>query len=94
MLQSIKTAESYHWLMDRAYEDDATGQLATGHSPPPMVPSKSNRREPWEYDKELYKRCNEIERLFCRIKRFSRIFTTYENLDTNITLALIVDYLC
>ena len=27
--------------MDRAYEDDATGQLATGHSPPPWFRPKA-----------------------------------------------------
>ena len=47
----------------------------------PVVPPKSNRREPWGYDKELYKLRNEVERLFNRIKRFRRIFTRYDKLD-------------
>ena len=41
----------------------------------PVVPPKSNRIEPWEYDREMYKRRNEIERLFRRLKGFRRIFS-------------------
>ena len=61
----------------------------------PVVPPKSNRKEPWDYDKELYKTHNEVERLFRRIKGFRRIFTRYEKLDIMfiafITFTLIVD---
>ena len=46
-----------------------------------MVPPKSNRIEPWEYDRALYKKRNEIERLFRRLKGFRRIFSRFEKLD-------------
>ena len=46
-----------------------------------MVPPKSNRKEPWEYERELYKRRNEVERYFRRIKAFRRVFTRYDKLD-------------
>ena len=46
-----------------------------------MVPSQSNRIEPWEYDRALYKKRNEIERLFRRLKGFRRIFSRFEKLD-------------
>jgi transposase len=35
----------------------------------------------WEYDKELYKKRNEVERLFRRLKGFRRIFTRFDKLD-------------
>ena len=61
----------------------------------PVVPPKRNRKNPWEYDKELYKRRNEVERYFLRIKRFRRVFTRYDKLDVlylgNLTLAMIFD---
>lgn len=41
----------------------------------PVVPPKSNRRKPWEYDRELYKKRNQVERLFPRLKGFRRIFS-------------------
>jgi len=59
------------------------------------VPPKSNRKNPWEYDKELYKRRNEIERYILRIKRFRKVFTRYDKLDVMyagvLMLAMIFD---
>jgi len=34
------------------------------------------------YDKELYKKRNEIERFFRRLKAFRAVFTRYDKLDT------------
>ena len=47
----------------------------------PVVPPKSNRIQPWEYDRALYKKRNEIERLFRRLKGIRRIFSRFEKLD-------------
>ena len=47
----------------------------------PVVPPTKNRVNPWEYDREIYKRRNEVERLFRRLKGFRRIFTRYDKLD-------------
>ena len=84
-----------HLLMDRAYEGDATRQLALDLGYVPVVPPKQNRLTPWEYDRALYKRRNEIERLFRRLKGFRRIFSRFEKLDVMfvafINFALIVD---
>ena len=63
----------------------------------PVVPPKNDRKDPWNYDKELYKLRNQVERLFRRIKRFRRIFTRYDKLDiillAFVYFALIVDAL-
>ena len=60
-----------------------------------MVPPLRTRLEPWEYDRETYKRRNEIERVFRRLKGFRRIFSRFEKLDVVflgfIVFALIVD---
>ena len=69
-------------IMDRGYEDDYTRYIAQTLGFNPVVPPKSNRKNPWDYDKELYKRRNEVERLFHLIKGFRRIFTRYEKLDS------------
>jgi len=86
-----------HLLMDRAYEGDETRTLAYELGYMPVVPPKSNRKNPCEYDKVLYKFRNQVERLFRRIKRFRRIFTRYDKLDIIYTafilFALIVDAL-
>lgn len=83
--------------MDRAYEDDKTRSLAEENGFVPIVPPKKNRKNPWKYDKELYKQRNEIERFFLRIKRFRKVFTRYDKLDSVyisiIHLAMIFDAL-
>ncbi len=48
----------------------------------PVVPSKRNRKEPWDYDRELYKQRNGIERFFRRLKTFRRICSRYDKFDT------------
>jgi transposase len=83
--------------MDRAYEDDQTRTLAINQGFIPVVPPKKSRLKPWEYDTEMYRQCNEVERLFRRIKRFRRIFTRYEKLNVMflafITFVIIIDNL-
>jgi len=68
-------------LMDRAYGDDLTRWTAFMLKFDPIVPPKSNRKKPWDYDKELYKLRNEIERLFRLIQSFRRVFCRFEKLD-------------
>ena len=67
--------------MDKAYEDDKTRNLAILLGYTPVVPPKSNRLEPWEYDKEEYKNRNFVERFFRRYKEYRRICTRYDKLD-------------
>jgi len=40
------------YLMDRAYEGNKTRSLADSNGHEPIVPPKSNRDDPWGYDKE------------------------------------------
>ncbi len=70
-----------HVIMDKAYEGDETRQLVLDLQFEPVVPPKSNRLNPWEYNKELYKKRNEVERLFRRLKGFRRIFSRFDKLD-------------
>ncbi len=60
--------------MEWAYEGDETRALAVELGYMPVVLPKSNCKEPWDYDKELYKQRNQVERLFRRIKRFPSPF--------------------
>jgi transposase len=68
-------------LMDRAYEGNETRQLVLALGMVPVVPPKSNRVDPWRYDRALYRKRNEIERLFRRMKGYRRIFSRFEKLD-------------
>jgi hypothetical protein len=81
--------------MDWAYEGDETHTKAVERDFIPVVPLKSNRLLPWEYDKDIYKRRNEVKRFFLLIKRFRKVFTHYDKLDSSyisvFTLAMIFD---
>ena len=81
--------------MDRAYEGNETRQLALELGFTPVVPPLSSRLNPWDYDRVMYRRRNEIERLFRRLKGFRRIFSRFEKLDVMfrgfIHFALIAD---
>ena len=83
--------------MDRAYEGDETLQLARELGYLPVVPPNPNRLFPWKYDRVLYRRRNEIERLFRRLKGFRRVFSRFDKLDVMfagfILFALIVEAL-
>ena len=84
-------------IMDRAYEGDETRQLVLDSGMIPVVPPKINRITPWEYDREMYKKRNEVERLFRRLKGYRRIFSRFDKLDVVfmffIYFALITDTL-
>lgn len=62
-----------------------------------VVPPNPQRRVPWTYDKQLYCKRNQIERLFRRLKAWRRVFTRYDKLDIMfaafITVALIAEAL-
>ena len=83
--------------MDRAYEGNETRQLDLDLGFMPVVPPLSTRVAPWTYDREMYKRRNEIERLFRRLKGFRRIFSRFDKLDVLflgfISFAFIIDAL-
>ena len=68
-------------VMDRAYSGNETRWLASEMGFIPVVPPLRSRVDPWEYDTELYKRRNEVERLFRRLKGYRRVFTRYDKLD-------------
>lgn len=98
LLRTLEPAESHVcMIMDRAYEGDETRQLVLELGFMPVVPPKQTRLNPWEYDRVMYRRRNEIERLFRRLKGFRRIFLRFDKLDVMFTafihFALIVEAL-
>lgn len=84
-------------LMDSAYQDDATRALAESRGFVAVVPPSPQRKQPWVLDRARYRRRNEVERLFRRLKAWRRVFTRYDKTDgmfaAFITVALIADAL-
>ena len=98
LIESIeRLPEQKFMLMDKAYEGIGMRSKVAEKGYTPVVPPLKSRKEPWDYDKELYKRRNEIERYFRRLLRFRKIFTRYDKTDISfagfIFFAMIVDAL-
>ena len=68
-------------IMDMAYQDNITQYTAQMLKFEPVVPPKSDRVNPWQYDKELYKLRSQVERLFRLIQGFRRVFCRFDKLD-------------
>ncbi len=65
MLDGI-TAE--HVLMDKGYDSDPLVAAIEKSGVKAVIPPRSNRKTPREYDREVYRDRNKIERLFGRLK--------------------------
>ena len=74
LIQTIRTTSQHYLLADRAYEDNLTRKLSDEQGFIFIVPPKRTRKKPWKYDEERYKRRNEVERYFRRLKRYRKVF--------------------
>lgn len=70
-------------LADKGYDSDRFVSAIENSQAVPVIPSKKNRKISREYDKELYKERNLVERFFQKVKHFRRIATRYERLARN-----------
>ncbi len=65
-------------LADRGYDADYIVEAAQNMGAIVVIPPKSNRKTLRQYDKELYKERNHIERMFNKFKHFRRVATRYD----------------
>jgi transposase len=70
-------------LGDRAYDSAELRQWLDKRGTKPVVPNKSNRKQPFSFDRKSYKQRHRIENAFCRLKDFRRIATRYDRLARN-----------
>ena len=71
-------------LADKAFDADERviePLLAAGKTP--VIPSKSNRKTPRDFDREMYKARHVIESFICKIKQFRAIATRYDKTARN-----------
>ena len=55
-----------------------------GGIPPRRAAENSTAGSPLKYDRELDKRRNDVERLFCKLEGFRRIYTRFEKLGYHV----------
>jgi len=60
-------------LADRGYDSDKFRTAIRSANCIPVIPGRKNRKNKIEYDKQLYKKRNLIERIFGKIKEKSRL---------------------
>jgi transposase len=70
-------------LADKGYDTDAIVEHVATMGAVAVIPPKRNRKQQREYDKDLYKQRNRIERCFSRLKHFRRFATRYEKNKPN-----------
>lgn len=65
-------------IADKGYESNRILAFIHSNGAAAVIPPKANRRDPWEYDRELYRQRNLIERAFNKLKHWRRIATQYD----------------
>jgi transposase len=78
-----RTKAARKMLGDRAYDSAELRQWLGERGIKPVVPNKSNRKQPFSFDRKSYKQRHRIENAFCRLKDFRRIATRYDRLARN-----------
>lgn len=67
-------------VMDKGYDSDHIRNKLNKNNINPVIPPKKNRSKHVEYDREIYRLREKVERFFSKIKQFRRIATRYEKL--------------
>ena len=71
-------------LADKAYDaDERVRQRLVHQKCEAVIPSKSNRKQPYPYDKHLYQSRHLIENFFARLKQYRAIATRYDKTARN-----------
>jgi transposase len=70
-------------LGDKAYDSAELRGALKARGAKPVIPNKSNRKQPFTFNKRIYKLRWRIEAAFNRLKDFRRIATRYDKLARN-----------
>jgi transposase len=65
-------------LGDKGYDADWFRKALAERGIAVCIPSKTNRKEPIEHDRQLYRQRHKIENMFGRLKDWRRIHTRYD----------------
>ena len=70
-------------LGDKAYDSAELREELDERGTKPVIPNRSNRKQPYSFSKRLYKLRWRIENAFNRLKDYRRIATRYDRLARN-----------
>jgi transposase len=74
---------SKRMLGDKAYDSAELREDLKERGTKPVIPNRSNRKQPFSFNKYLYRLRWRIENAFNRLKDFRRIATRYDKLARN-----------
>ena len=69
----IRDREFGALLADKAFDADWLVKDLTERGSKVVIPPRSNRKAPREYDKEMYKWRHLVENFFCKLKEFKKV---------------------
>lgn len=75
------TAE--HGIADKGYDSSELVKAIEAGGARAVIPPRSNRKEPRDYDKHLYKDRNLVERFLNKVEHCRRVATRYEKTARN-----------
>jgi transposase len=78
-----RTKAARKLLGDEAYGSAELRNWLKGRGTRAVIPNRSNRKQPFGFDRKSYKQRHRIENAFCRLKDFRRIATRYDRLARN-----------
>jgi transposase len=65
-------------VADKGYDSQALREWLAERGTQPVIPPRKNRKIQYQYDAEIYKQRNIVERLFCRIKDWRRVASRFD----------------
>ena len=71
-----------HVLADKGYDAQEFRRHILELGMTPVIPPRSNRKEPADYDRHLYRERHLVECFINQMKHYRRIFSRFEKLDT------------
>lgn len=78
-----RTRPARKLLGDKAYDSEDLRLWLKDRGTKAVVPNRSNRKQPFRFDRTTYKLRHRVENAFCRLKDFRRLATRYDRLARN-----------
>ena len=83
MPELIEDLDAEHILADRAFDADWLREALDQAKITAVIPPRKNRKQPADYDQEVYKWRHLVENFFQKIKDFRGIETRYCKTDNS-----------
>lgn len=70
-------------IADTGYDADRLVEVVSASGATAVIPPRRNRKVARDFDRDVYKERNQIERFFNKLRQFRRVATHYDKLLAN-----------